>query len=128
LFALKTLTESCGVVKWQSEKSFATDGYGGKVDLHTDEFLIDIKTTEKDLGNIKTWDEHAQQLSAYDSGLGIKQQLSDFRQCGILYINVTDASSRLLWIDERELQRGWKCFNALLDYWYAKNGMEVQDE
>ena len=106
-----------GDIAWSVEKSFATDRYGGKVDLHNDLYLIDIKTTEKDVADLTTWPEHAQQLSAYDRGLG-----NPGRKCGILYINYK-AESRLIWIEPKELEKGWKCFQALLDFYMAKNDL-----
>lgn len=119
--AKKTLLEECGNVEWICEKSFATDKYGGKIDLLNDEFLIDIKTTDKDLTNIKTWDEHAQQLAAYD--VGTTKNYQCIRKCGILYINTITAESKLIWIDEEELAKGYKCFMALVHYYYAKSGL-----
>lgn len=119
----KTLDAECGDVDFNCEKSFAFNRYGGKCDLHTDQYVVDFKTTEKDLATIKTWDEHALQLSAYDHGIP-NGKFPSGRKCGILYINVHTAESRLMWIDPAELDKGWKMFNALLDYWYAKNGLE----
>ena len=59
------------------------------------------------------------QLAAYREGLAIPNA-----QCGILWINSVTAESRLVWADEKDLERGWKMFNALLDYWVAKNNFE----
>jgi hypothetical protein len=113
-----TINKECDYQNWSSEKSFARDGFGGKCDLHNNCFVIDFKTTEKNLATIKTWDEHAYQLGAYRHGLGV-----DGAKCGILYIHVKTAESRLLWVDEDELQKGFKCFMALLMFWYAKTGI-----
>ena len=121
--ARKTLYEACGDAKWEAEKSFATDRYGGKCDLHTYEYIIDIKTTDKDLATIKTWDDHAMQLAAYDNGIK-NLTFPPERKCGILYIHTKTAESKLIWISESDLVKGWKCFNALLAYWYAKSGLE----
>ena len=115
--AKKELDKHCGAVEWQCEQSFAVDRYGGKKDLEGGGYLIDIKTTEKDLADIKTWPEHAMQLAAYDYD---KKYM-----CGILYINVKTAESKLIFIDEKELDKGWKMFTALLDYYYAKTGLEA---
>ncbi|MBE3145094.1 MAG: hypothetical protein IMZ61_14425 [Planctomycetes bacterium] len=118
--ARKTLVSWCGLREWISEKSFATTRYGGKVDLHNDDYLIDVKSTDKDITTLETWDEHKIQLAGYNGGLG-----GNARKCGILYINVNTAESRLVWIDEKELDKGWKMFSALLDFWYAKTGLEA---
>ena len=121
--AKKTLDVECSQIEWIPEKTFATDRYGGKVDLHNDQYLIDVKTTDKDLATVKTWEEHSQQLAAYDYGLDWDVPLRH-RKSGILYIHVHTAESRLIWIPEDELMKGWKCFNALLDFWYAKTGLK----
>lgn len=115
--AASILIGECGHQKWITEKSFATDSYGGKCDLHNNAYLIDIKTTDKDISTLKTWDEHAMQLAAYSWGLGGE------RKCGILFINSITAESRVIWIPEDDLWRGRKCFFALLDFWYAKTGL-----
>ena len=114
-----TLEKDCGRQMWSSEKSFARDGFGGKCDLHNEGYVIDFKTTEKDLATIKTWDEHGMQLGAYRYGLGVEGA-----KCGILYIHVQTAESKLIWIDEPELQKGFKCFQDLLSFWYHKTGIE----
>jgi hypothetical protein len=118
--AFHELYKHCGkYMLWSSEKSFARDGYGGKCDLHNENHVIDLKTTDKDLATIKTWDEHSWQLSSYRHGLGVEGA-----KCGILYISVKDATSKLMWIDEDELRKGFKCFLDLLSFWYHKTGIE----
>lgn len=116
--AKTTLEVTCGDVRWSAEKSFSNGRYGGKVDLHNDDFLIDIKTTEKDVECLKAWDEHAMQLAAYDNGLG-----HPGRKCGILYFNANTLASRVIWIGAKELTKGERCFNALVDFYYAKTGL-----
>jgi len=104
--------------QWICEKSFATERFGGKADLHTSKFLVDIKTHDKPDDKLKLWDEHYMQLAAYREGLGIVKA-----KCGILYINSVTAESKLIWAEEKELVKGWKCFKALLDFYYAKTGL-----
>ena len=101
-------------IPWECEQSFAAERYGGKIDLQSEDYIIDIKTTDKDLTDVKTWHEHHMQLAAYSQNNGHK--------CGILYINYK-AETKLIWITEEEKNIGWKCFNALLDYFYAKTGL-----
>lgn len=103
-------------IKWICEKPFATDKYGGKVDLHNDKYLIDIKTTDKDISTLKTWHEQHMQLAAYSNGLGGPE-----RQCFVLYINTLTADALLLPIEQDEITTGLACFNALVEYWRAKN-------
>ncbi len=113
--ANNTLSLELGLQPWECEKSFANHKYGGKIDLLNEEYIIDIKTTSKPLEGIKTWDSHALQLSAY-RGQG-KQK------CGILYINVESKESKLIMLEEKDLERGFKMFNALVDLFYSKTGL-----
>ncbi len=117
--ARDTLVAECNLVEWVCEQSFARDGYGGKVDLHCPEILVDVKPTEKDLDTVNTWDEQSQQCAAYRHGLWLNNA-----RCAILYINVITAASRLMWVSEEELKQGFNCFMALLKYWHAKNQIE----
>ncbi len=103
--------------EWISEKSFASEKYAGKVDLHAPGFVVDIKTTDKDLTGIKTWPEHAMQLAAYRHGLGM-----DTARCFILYINY-QAETCLLEVSEADIVKGMKMFNALTDYFFARTGL-----
>jgi hypothetical protein len=114
------LDKVLGKEKWVSEQSFAIDGYGGKVDLHRHGLVVDIKTTSKPLGGLKTWDEHSLQLAAYRHGLGM-----DDARCFILYIHTETAESKLIELDSKELEKGFKMFVALKDYFYAKTGLGV---
>jgi len=115
-----TLYAECGNQEWSTEKSFANSlGYGGKVDLHNAEYLIDFKGTDKPLESLKLWDDHYLQLAAYDAGLG-----GAGRKCGICYVHRDTAESRLIWIDEKELMKGFKCFISLLDFYYNKTGLD----
>jgi hypothetical protein len=116
----ETIEKDCGFQEWHTEKSFASSlGYGGKTDLHNDLYLVDFKGTDKDMDSLKLWDEHYMQLKAYDQGLG-----NSFRKCGICYIHRETAESKLIWAEPDALSKGWKCFLALLDFLYAKTGIE----
>jgi hypothetical protein len=105
-----------GVQSWIPEQPFAKDGYGGKVDLHAPGLVVDIKTTSKPLAELKTWDEHGLQLAAYRHGLGM-----DDARCFILYIHTETAESKLIELSANELEKGWKCFWSLKEYYRAKN-------
>jgi len=105
---------------WTQEQSFTHPlGFGGKVDDHTTDALVDYKTTDKPLEGLKLWDEHAQQLAAYREGLGMPQA-----RCAIVYVSRLKPEARLIEIPEKDLQRGWLMFQALLSYWYAKTGLK----
>lgn len=117
--ACKELLLKTGCVFYTCEKSFTKEGYGGKVDLHTPEYVIDIKTKDTALDKVQTYDEHAMQLSAYRHGLSYPEA-----KCGILFVSTLNKSAKLVWIDEDKLLKGWLMFNALKEYWYAKSGLK----
>jgi len=103
--------------RWLPERSFACSmGYGGKVDLHSEGWVVDIKTKDGDVTESKVYDEHAQQLAAYRRGLGV-----DHARCGILFVSRDKPQARFVEVPEADLQTGLACFDALLAYWMAKN-------
>ncbi len=96
------------------EHSFASPlGYGGKIDWHNDEILIDFKTkaTVKDVKRL-AYDEHCWQLSAYANGLDIAPP----RLINV-FIGVDDCEVRIHEWSEIDYIRGWKCFGCLLEFW-----------
>jgi len=115
-----------GDVTWSAEKSFAVKGFGGKVDLHSKDgqgVVIDFKTkefTSETLDKAQGFDEHLMQLSAYRVGLEIPQA-----RCANVFVSVTEPGLVVVkeW-DQEDLDRGWKMFSSLLEFWYAKSGLE----
>ena len=115
-----------GDLTWSAEKSFALNGFGGKVDLHSKDgqgVVIDFKTkefTSETLDKAQGFDEHAMQLAAYRVGLEIPQA-----RCANVFVSVTEPGLVVVkeW-DQEDLDRGWKMFSSLLEFWYAKSGLE----
>lgn len=103
---------------WLPEKSFASPwGYGGKVDLHSPDFVLDFKTKDGDLVGLKCYDEHFMQVAAYAHGLGRPEA-----RCGIIFVSRTDPGmARLVMHTPEESAWGWRAFLALLRYWQASN-------
>ena len=112
------IIEKIGVQEWECEKSFTVKvndcGYGGKVDLYNDSYLLDIKSKEGSLDDIQLYDNHLMQLAAYQVGLRL-----DNARCGILFVS-TNMTAKLVIADEKDINRGWAMFRALLEYWYSK--------
>jgi len=111
--------------KWQSEASFASPlGFGGKTDLcmNNEEYavVLDFKTKEfADTDKKLAWDEQCIQLAAYREGL-----LMPSARCANVYVSVNNPGLvRVHEWPEVELQRGWKMFQALMDYFYARTGL-----
>jgi hypothetical protein len=119
-----------GNLEWSTEKSFARDGFGGKVDLHSQDgqgVVIDFKTkefTEETMDKAQGFDEHLMQLASYRVGLGLPKA-----RCANVFVSVTQPGLVVVreWSQE-DLERGWKMFNSLLQFWYAKSGLERTDE
>lgn len=117
--AVKAITEHFGDREWIAEHSFYCPlGFGGKVDLHNDDAVVDFKS--KPFGpddKLSTWDEHAMQIAAYQEGLGMLG-----KRGAICYVSTTHPGlARVLEIPTVELLRGWDMFKGLLAYWQAKN-------
>ena len=115
------ITKTFGECSWIAEKSFATDLFGGKIDLCSGKAVLDAKS--KEFGPDKNpagFDEHLMQLSAYRMGMDLPMA-----RCANVFVSVTHPG--LIHIhewSEEDLQKGWKMFCGLLDYWYAKTGLK----
>jgi hypothetical protein len=105
--------------EWSAEKSFACSlGFGGKVDLHTNNIVVDIKS--KDFGpddDVKAYDEHLMQLAAYRYGLEMPAA-----RCANVFVSRRHPGLVVLkeW-DQEDLQKGWEMFSTLLKFWQIKN-------
>jgi hypothetical protein len=116
------ITQNFGEQFWIAERSFSHElGYGGKVDLHTTKdkgIVLDIKTKdffEKD--KVEAYDEHLMQLAAYRVGLGLPAA-----QCANVFVSrrVAGLTKMIEWT-ERDLQRGFRMFTNLLQFWQERN-------
>ena len=109
---------------WVAEKSFARNGYGGKCDLisrphvhpKSEGFVIDFKTTEKDVDKLDYYFDHQMQLAAYREGFEMPNA-----RCAIVYVNANENKAKLLEIPDADLRIGWECFSHLLAFYKAKN-------
>jgi hypothetical protein len=122
--AVMTLEENCGphnygksdhrpvAARRLPERSFAHRlGYGGRIDLHSDGWLVDVKTKDG-LDGVMLYDEHLMQLAAYRRGAGI-----DKARAGILFVDRNEPKAVFLEATESQLNRGLWMFDALLLYW-----------
>jgi hypothetical protein len=114
----QALIDSFGPQQWVSEQSFAhATGFGGKVDLHAQSgFVVDVKTTEKDIDTIKPYHEHLMQLSAYRNGLNIPMA-----RCANVYVNAITNQVKVIEHSESDLEDAWECFQYLLMFYKRKN-------
>ena len=116
--AIEQVTRCFGKQDWRTEESFAHPlGYGGKVDLHSDRVLVDFKTKEGDLAGLKLYDSHFMQLAAYATGLGLQKPV-----CAVIFVRRDKPEAETIMVSSDDLDRGWRQFHALLQYWQAKTG------
>ena len=121
----KAVEKHFGNPRWAVEKSFASNGFAGKVDMHTlegDGVVIDFKTkefTSETMEKVAGFDENVMQLAAYRMGLAIPNA-----RCANVFVSVTEPGLVVVreWTQD-ELVRGWKMFDSLKNYWYAKSGL-----
>jgi hypothetical protein len=112
-----------GPQDWLAEKSFGSKyGFGGKIDLCSPAAVLDIKTKEFDADNLPSgFEEHLMQLAAYRVGVGMPNAA-----CANVFVSVTNPGLVHIhkW-EEKDLVRGWGMFVGLLNYWYAKTGLDT---
>lgn len=115
----REIIQNFGDLNWVAERSFCHElGYGGKVDLHADGVVLDIKSKEfDDPSKVEGYEEHLMQLAAYRVGLGMPQA-----RCGNVFVSrtVPGLVKSVEWT-EGELQRGFRMFCHLLNFWQERN-------
>lgn len=110
------------------EHSFASPlGYGGKIDWHNDEILIDFKTKAK-VKDVKqlAWPENCWQLAAYDAGLhpippSDNKWHSTTSRILNVFVGVEDYEVRIHEWSPEDKFRGWLAFVCLFRFWKIKN-------
>lgn len=111
------LTEKCGPQRWLPERSYVhASGYGCRLDLHSDTWVVDAKSKDGDL-TATTYDEHLMQVAAQMHAAGIPEGRG-----GILFVRRDKPAALFCEIERKELDRGWEMFSALLAYHQAKTG------
>jgi hypothetical protein len=96
----------------KAEHSFSSPlGYGGKLDWHNEEALIDFKTKDRIIENKQlAWPEHCWQLAAYDQGVCVRRLLN-------VFIGVEDCQVRIHEWKPTDAEQGWEVFKHLLSVW-----------
>ena len=129
--SVKSLLDvNCGEQGWISEKSFCHKelGYGGKVDLYSNEWVIDFKTKEsiEDKKQL-AYDAMAHQLIGYNKGIPhYMEHREDYwkeRRIANVFISADNPGHVVFheWpLDKHELY--WNVFASALDLWkHMKN-------
>jgi hypothetical protein len=122
---LRWLRDEFPDAKWQSERSFASGlGFGGKLDCYAPGVIIDFKTS--DFGpqdEKKGWDEQLLQLSAY--AIGLNEDLKKVSAVNLFISTREPGIVKPVYWAEGDMQRGWRMFDCLMAYWYAKSRYEI---
>lgn len=120
LAARRALLEACGPQDWKSEWCAVSNrGFATRADLFAlgdEDWVVDVKTKEGPLDDLKTWDEHHMQLAATAAALGLQGA-----RCAILFMRRDQPEARLIEIGGDQRERGWRMFRCLLQYWQEKN-------
>ncbi len=107
-----------GNQEWRPEKSFAHPlNFGGKVDLHGDNVVIDFKTKEKVDEKTTVYEEHVMQLAAYREGLGMPNAA-----CANVFVD-QKGNVKIITHPEKDLKKGWEMFQTLLKFYQIKNDL-----
>jgi hypothetical protein len=112
-----------GREEWAAEDSFARDGFGGKVDLHSPNVVLDFKTKERWDKPPVLYDNHFMQIAAYRYGLRL-----DNARGFIMFLNEETQAAHLVEVTADQLNKGWCMFNACRMLWQAKRGYYPTDE
>jgi len=102
---------------WEAERSFASNGFGGKVDLISANIVVDFKSKEGDLSKVTPFHEQIMQLAAYREGLGLPTA-----RCANVYFTES-GDVRLIEHSEQDLSEAWQCFQYLLAFYKKKNNL-----
>jgi hypothetical protein len=108
--------------EWIPEKSFASEiGFGGRVDLHGTKdgkrAVVDFKSKDGVLNDVKCYDEHFMQAAAYSRGLFGGPAES----ANLFFSRNHRGTVKLVKHSEEEHQRGWEMFECCLKLWQIKN-------
>ena len=113
----------------ESERTFATEQWGGAVDISSPEYVLDFKykssgwEKKKDGTPKKIWyDSHIAQLAAYRFGLEYPKAT-----CANVFIS-PEAEVYIKEYTEEELKRGLKYFAACNSLWRLKNNFGEDNE
>jgi len=110
---------------WLMERSFAHQGFGGKVDMYCEPnelaptgIVLDIKSKEFGVDDkVDAYDEHGMQLAAYRVGLGLPAA-----RCANVFVSRNHPGLiRIVEWAQPDLERQFQMFNHLLAFWKLKN-------
>tara|TARA_R110000737_G_scaffold172190_2_gene197697 strand:- start:422 stop:1180 length:759 start_codon:yes stop_codon:yes gene_type:complete len=120
----QTILSETGSKNFKTETNFSSDLFGGQVDLHNDDWIIDYKTkqtADKFKPKKMIYIDHSMQLSAYRFGLNIPQA-----KCVNVFVCLEKNKPQIDFHihDEEQLKKGGKLFSLATKVWHIKNPKE----
>jgi len=117
----ETILSETGSKNFKAETNFSSELFGGQVDLHNDDFIIDYKTkqtADKFKPNKMAYDDHSMQLAAYREGLNIP-----FAKCANVFVCLEIGKPLIDFHihNEKELEKGKELFDLATKAWHIKN-------
>lgn len=129
--AVNLIDINFGIQTWVPEKSFCYgNDFGGKVDLHSTEVLLDFKTKDSiDKAKFKAYPEHKMQLAAYERGLakiyGTREKEFRFKRYANVFISSIDTDIvEIVEHTPEDIEKAWKMFDCLNRFWNIANNFE----
>lgn len=114
----KTITRKTESKEFIAEKTFSTELYGGSVDLHNNDWVIDFKTKQtkdKFKPGKMAYNEQIMQLSAYRYGLGLRNA-----KCANVFVCLENGEIDFHVHSEKELEKCKRIFDHALEIWHLK--------
>ena len=111
--------------KFIPEATVVGDGYGGMIDLHNDDWVIDWKTKDIKKGVKLAYPENCMQLMAYNMALDWKKMYPDPPPRRLVNVFIDRQEPGKLEIVEwsrEEAELAWEKFWCLLKYWQLDKG------
>jgi hypothetical protein len=115
----ETILNETGSKNFIAETNFSSELFGGQVDLHNDDWIIDYKTkqtADKFKPKKMAYDDHTMQLAAYREGLNIP-----FARCANVFVCLEDGQIDFHIHLEKELEKGKELFYLATKAWHTKN-------
>lgn len=114
---------------WIPERSFAHNGYGGKVDLHGTNgqkyAVIDFKGKDGPLDEVDTYPEHWMQLAAYGAGLFPYAPWDKIVTANCFFSRTHPGKAVMVVHPHDTFQKGMDMFKAAKALWCAMKGYEA---
>jgi hypothetical protein len=114
----ETILNETGSKNFKAETNFSSDLFGGQVDLHNYDWIIDYKTkqtADKFKPKKMVYSDHSMQLSAYREGL------NSYARCANVFVCLEDGQIDFHIHLEKELEKGKELFDLATKAWHIKN-------